>query len=138
MPALLRLAANLGLEAEIDLDNAVYYISHGDIEPTSARNMARWRKRLFAAMARNSASPVDYFCLPLDRTVTVGIADRVLGTPRRPPPANRRACSSTTWRALPVSRTQSTHSCPMPPKVLPRGDESGNLPSRPMITAPGA
>ena len=71
VPGFLRLAADLGLEAEIDVGKAVYYISHGDIEPTSARNMARWRKRLFAAMARNSASPVDYFCLPLDRTVTV-------------------------------------------------------------------
>ena len=71
VPRLLRLAADLDLELEIDVDDAVYYISQGDIEPTSARNMARWRKRLFTAMARNSASPVDYFCLPLDRTVTV-------------------------------------------------------------------
>ena len=33
---------------------------------------ARWRKRLFVAMARNAASPVDYFHLPRDRTVTLG------------------------------------------------------------------
>ena len=71
VPGFLRLAAELGLEAQIDVDDAVYFISHGEIEPTSARNMARWRKRLFTAMARNSASPVDYFRLPLDRTVTI-------------------------------------------------------------------
>ena len=34
--------------------------------------MRRWRKRLFVAMARNAASPVDYFKLPRDRTVSVG------------------------------------------------------------------
>ena len=34
--------------------------------------MARWRKRLFVAIARNAASPVDYFHLPGDRTVSIG------------------------------------------------------------------
>ena len=71
VPGFLRLATKLGVEAEIDVDDAVYFISHAEIEPNSARNMARWRKRLFTAMARNSASPVDYFRLPLDRTVTI-------------------------------------------------------------------
>jgi KUP system potassium uptake protein len=33
--------------------------------------MARWRKRLFVAIARNAASPVAYFGLPDDRTVVV-------------------------------------------------------------------
>jgi KUP system potassium uptake protein len=34
--------------------------------------MAGWRKRLFVAMARNAASPVEYFRLPRDRTITLG------------------------------------------------------------------
>jgi KUP system potassium uptake protein len=34
--------------------------------------MAGWRKRLFVAMSRNAASPVDYFRLPGERTVTLG------------------------------------------------------------------
>jgi KUP system potassium uptake protein len=34
--------------------------------------MRGWRKRLFVAMSRNAASPVDYFRLPGDRTVTLG------------------------------------------------------------------
>jgi KUP system potassium uptake protein len=34
--------------------------------------MRGWRKRLFVAMARNAASPVDYFRLPRDRTVSLG------------------------------------------------------------------
>ena len=73
VPGFLRLAADFGLEAEIDVDDAVYFVSHGDIEPTSAPTLARWRKRLFKAMARNSASPVEYFRLPPDRTVSVGV-----------------------------------------------------------------
>jgi KUP system potassium uptake protein len=31
-----------------------------------------WRKRLFVAMSRHSATPVEYFRLPGDRTVTMG------------------------------------------------------------------
>jgi KUP system potassium uptake protein len=34
--------------------------------------MNPWRKRLFLALARNAASPVGYFRLPDDRTVTMG------------------------------------------------------------------
>jgi KUP system potassium uptake protein len=33
--------------------------------------MPLWRKRLFIAIARNAASPVEYFGLPDARTVTV-------------------------------------------------------------------
>ena len=34
--------------------------------------MARWREQLFATVARNAASPVEYFGLPPERTVQVG------------------------------------------------------------------
>jgi K+ transporter len=34
--------------------------------------MARWRKNLFTAMARNATSPVEHFGLPYDRIVMVG------------------------------------------------------------------
>ena len=34
--------------------------------------MRGWRKRLFVAMARNAASPVEYFELPRDRTISLG------------------------------------------------------------------
>jgi KUP system potassium uptake protein len=34
--------------------------------------MRKWRKRLFATISRNSASPVEFFALPVDRTVVVG------------------------------------------------------------------
>ena len=31
-----------------------------------------WHKKLFTAMARNAASPIEYFGLPSDLTVAVG------------------------------------------------------------------
>jgi KUP system potassium uptake protein len=34
--------------------------------------MARWRKRLFIALSRNAASPVEYFGLPEDRVIALG------------------------------------------------------------------
>jgi KUP system potassium uptake protein len=72
VPRLLELAEETGLESEIDIAGAVYFLSQISIVPTAAPGMAGCRKRLFVAMARNAASPVDYFQLPGERTVTLG------------------------------------------------------------------
>jgi KUP system potassium uptake protein len=72
LPDALRLALRHGLEGELDLARVSYFVSRIDITVTDAPGMSRWRKRLFVAMARNAASPLDYFRLPLDRTITMG------------------------------------------------------------------
>jgi KUP system potassium uptake protein len=72
VPRTLALACEAGLEAEVDADEAVYFLSQVSIVPTPAPGMRAWRKRLFVTMARNAASPVDYFHLPGERTVTIG------------------------------------------------------------------
>jgi KUP system potassium uptake protein len=72
VPRLLAYSVEQGIEGDVDLDEAVYFLSQVTIVPTSRRGMAGWRKRLFVTLARNSASPVEYFKLPGDRTVTVG------------------------------------------------------------------
>ena len=72
VPHLVELAAAHGLETEVDLDEAVYFLSQVDLVPSAATGLARWRQRLFLALARNAASPVDYFRLPGERTITVG------------------------------------------------------------------
>jgi KUP system potassium uptake protein len=72
VPALLRAARNRGLEARIDVEQASFFLSRMTIQPTPERNMAGWRKKLFVVLARNAASPVDYFALPVERTVTMG------------------------------------------------------------------
>jgi KUP system potassium uptake protein len=73
VPAALALARKRGLlERNLDLEHASYFVSRITITPTSAPGMSRWRKLLFMLMARNSASPIDAFRLPVERTATVG------------------------------------------------------------------
>jgi KUP system potassium uptake protein len=72
VPRLLRLSEEAGLERSIDLENPSYFLSKITITPTDKPGLARWRKRLFVGISRNSASPVEYFGLPDDRVVTMG------------------------------------------------------------------
>jgi KUP system potassium uptake protein len=73
IPNLLRLATSQGLlEPGIDLDHASYFISRTSLVRTGAPGLNRWRKRLFVGLWRNSASPVEFFRLPQERTVTIG------------------------------------------------------------------
>jgi len=73
VPRLLRLAAKVGLEGHVDLENPSYFLSQITIIPTDKSDgLAGWRKRLFIAVSRNSATPVEYFGLPDDRVVTMG------------------------------------------------------------------
>ncbi len=50
---------------------ATYSLSRITIRVTDAAGMHRCRKRLFVAVARNAASPVD-FRLPHKRPITMG------------------------------------------------------------------
>jgi len=77
VPRMVELAAERGLERDIDLDEVVYLLSQISIAPGAAPGMRGWRKRLFVAMARNAASPVEYFHLPRERTVSLGSAIEV-------------------------------------------------------------
>jgi KUP system potassium uptake protein len=72
VPGTLRLAAEEGLESEVDVERPSYFLSHVTIRLTDRPGMAKWRKKLFIAISRNSASPVEYFGLPHERTVTMG------------------------------------------------------------------
>ena len=73
VPAALRLCRKHGLlERSLDLEHASYFLSRITITPTDASPLSAWRKRLFIAMARDAASPVDHFGLPSERTVAVG------------------------------------------------------------------
>ena len=73
VPAALRIAVAAGGEgADIDVDNASYFLSRITITPTNAPGMAGWRKRLFIALSHNAASPAINFHLPENRTVVMG------------------------------------------------------------------
>ncbi len=73
VPELLSNARKRGLlERNLDLEHASYFVSRITITDSGKQGLARWRKALFIAMARNAASPIDHFGLPSDRTVMMG------------------------------------------------------------------
>ncbi len=72
VPETLRQIPAEKLESACDLEEATYFLSHIAITRTAAPGLSAWRKRLFITMSRNAASPVEYFGLPVDRTVVVG------------------------------------------------------------------
>lgn len=73
VPEALAQARKQGLLARnLDLEHASYVVSRMTIVPTAAPGMARWRKQIFVAMARNATSPIDAFGLPSSRTVMTG------------------------------------------------------------------
>jgi KUP system potassium uptake protein len=69
---ILRLAQRRGVGFPIEIGDASYFLSTIDIVPTDAPGMSRWRKRLFCALARLAADPIEYFVLPRERTVLMG------------------------------------------------------------------
>jgi KUP system potassium uptake protein len=72
VPAALRQAAQQDLEVEIDVDTPTYFVSRITIVRGDTPGMSAWRKRLFLAMANTATNPVDIFCLPEHRIVTIG------------------------------------------------------------------
>jgi KUP system potassium uptake protein len=72
VPALVRQAAKRGLEGNPLLADPSYFVSRIQIVPTDRPGMANWRKKLFLAISRNAADPVEVFHLPDERTVVMG------------------------------------------------------------------
>ena len=71
IPATLRAGLDQ-IEGDVDLDHVSYFISRATISPSDDPCMARWRKKLFVAVAKNASNPVQYFNLPDERTVVMG------------------------------------------------------------------
>jgi KUP system potassium uptake protein len=72
VPALMRQVAEQGVEGNPRLDDPSYFVSKIQIVPTDRPGMAKWRKKLFLAISRNAANPVEVFHLPDERTVVMG------------------------------------------------------------------
>jgi KUP system potassium uptake protein len=73
VPEALAIARKRGLlERNLDLEHASYFVSDITIIKTDAPGMRPWRKQLFVMMARNAASPIEHFGLPIERTVMIG------------------------------------------------------------------
>jgi KUP system potassium uptake protein len=60
-------------ELEFQTLQTSFFLSRETVIPSiRVEGMALWRERLFAAMARNAGSPVEYFNLPANRVIEVG------------------------------------------------------------------
>jgi KUP system potassium uptake protein len=60
------------VEGPLEVRSASYFLSRVELLPGDDDSMARWRKRLFLALAHTSADAAEYFHLPRDRTLIVG------------------------------------------------------------------
>lgn len=72
VPRALRRAVDDGVVPELDVEEAVYVLSQARLVPNRRPGLRGLRGRLFALLERNAASPVDYFGLPPERTMTIG------------------------------------------------------------------
>jgi KUP system potassium uptake protein len=74
-PEVLRRAAARGhgeLTADLDPDEASYFVSRISLHRTRRAGMSRWRKALFIGLAHNAASQAEFLHLPDNRTVVMG------------------------------------------------------------------
>ena len=60
------------LKDGFDPMKATYFLSRQTLVPSRRPGMALWREHLFAAMMRNSQSPMSYFKLPVNKVVELG------------------------------------------------------------------
>jgi KUP system potassium uptake protein len=52
--------------------DTTYYLGREELICANGVGMARWRKKLFSIMARNSRSATQYFGIPANRVVELG------------------------------------------------------------------
>jgi KUP system potassium uptake protein len=71
IPRALLLCADQGLT--VDLGRASFYLGRETLLPTGRSTMWRWRKGLFAFVSRNARPATDYFGLPPNRVVELGM-----------------------------------------------------------------
>ncbi len=91
VPQALRRARDFGLN--IDPETTTYYIGRETLVPTrNMPTMMAWREKLFSFMSRNAIRATDFYQIPPDRTVELGLRLRFAEirpsrmTPPPPPP----------------------------------------------------
>ena len=71
VPQLLGASRDWGLL--VDLERTTYYLGRETLIASGRPGMARWRKRLFAFVSRNARSATEYFGIPPNRVVELGM-----------------------------------------------------------------
>jgi KUP system potassium uptake protein len=67
------LADRAVMKLGLDLETLSYFLGREALRVTSRPGMARWREHLFAFQSRNATSAANYFHLPYEQTVELGI-----------------------------------------------------------------
>jgi KUP system potassium uptake protein len=67
------LADRVVMKLGIDLETLSYFLGRESLRVTARPGMARWREHLFAFQSRNATSAANYFHLPYEQTVELGI-----------------------------------------------------------------
>lgn len=74
VPVALMLAVERNLIPDLNPEDVAYYIGHATLIPGREKTgMPRWRKVLYAFMARNSQRAVEYYNLPPGHSVELGL-----------------------------------------------------------------
>jgi KUP system potassium uptake protein len=58
---------------ELDLMRTSFFLSRETLIPSKRPGMALWREKLFAVMSRNALRPTDFFRIPVNRVVELGM-----------------------------------------------------------------
>jgi KUP system potassium uptake protein len=61
----------------VDAANLTYILSNNTLLPNPGSTMAMWRKRLFAFLSRNALRPTQFFRLPINRVIELGMQIKV-------------------------------------------------------------
>src|SRR4029079_14268773 len=70
VPQILSRARAMGVPA--DRRDTTYFLGRERLLPTGRAHLARWRKKLYIFMSRNSRTATEYFSIPPNRVVELG------------------------------------------------------------------
>ena len=70
VPAVLKRCENFGIVT--NLRDTTYYLGRERLFPSGRARLAKWRKKLYIFMSRNSRSATEYFAIPPNRVVELG------------------------------------------------------------------
>jgi KUP system potassium uptake protein len=70
VPKVMGRARDLGVPA--DKRDTTYFLGRERLLPTGKARMARWRKKIYIFMSRNSRTATEYFSIPPNRVVELG------------------------------------------------------------------
>lgn len=72
VPIALRLAQEAG--HSVDVDGATFFLGRVALVPTDkASDLRMWRKRLFAVMSQNAQTAADFYNLPPEQVIEIGV-----------------------------------------------------------------